>query len=392
VAWVTVRLINQGNWASLLLTRRPEETHFHLEGWAVVCLGHALTRLEQSCPQANGSRTTKLDASSGMRSGERARKCLKGVPEFAWCFTGCCSTAAPLADYSRVGRTGCARAWQNADQEPEELIIANPGAVDAMIQATVREVSTAARESGDTDGVWPMLHARSEAESIARLASDTPRRSQSLKAALLLPGSGHAAGMLALEGAEYATALPDVQNAERASARASEAAVAASAGDGQGGAEEEGMQLLATVGEKVALTAYQVATGAVAQSGAFDHLPEDYTGDDNAGKVPYMMTSWLLAMERAELDAKAALAQPPPEFPTREDEALEEWLQEKGGVMTSVAVAPIENKAGGMRGLVATAPLQEGTVILKVTLPRALSTDSPILQQLLGARLTHALV
>jgi hypothetical protein len=72
-------------------------------------------------------------------------------------------------------------------------------------------------------------------------------------------------------------------------------------------------------------------------------------------------------MERAELDAKAALAQPPPEFPTREDEALEEWLEEKGGEMTSVAVAPIENKAGGMRGLVATEPLEEGAVILKVT-------------------------
>jgi hypothetical protein len=38
-------------------------------------------------------------------------------------------------------------------------------------------------------------------------------------------------------------------------------------------------------GAQVAITAFQVATGAVAQSGAFDHLPDDFTGDDNAGKV-----------------------------------------------------------------------------------------------------------
>ena len=41
----------------------------------------------------------------------------------------------------------------------------------------------------------------------------------------------------------------------------------------------------------------------MAQSGAFGNLPDDY-GEVKDQRVPYMMTSWLLATEKAEQKQK----------------------------------------------------------------------------------------
>eukprot|EP00976_Prorocentrum_cordatum_P097185 1190892-Prorocentrum_minimum.AAC.6 len=48
---------------------------------------------------------------------------------------------------------------------------------------------------------------------------------------------------------------------------------------------------------------YQIASGAVVQSGAFQNLPEDYTGEDDEPTTPYMMMSWFLATEMSEAAA-----------------------------------------------------------------------------------------
>ncbi|KAK3247894.1 hypothetical protein CYMTET_42624 [Cymbomonas tetramitiformis] len=245
-------------------------------------------------------------------------------------------------------------------EENEEFIFDKPHVIEKMVQASVRQQH---QHGGD---VWENMNALADEEAIARVGQRDIRRRDGLKAALL-PG-----GMMAIEGAGLASsALPEAQSVDQGAAEGGATSDDTPLQPASAAKQEQLKGALAVVAEKLSEVAQQVSTGEVALAGAFSNLPEDYTGEDDSRPAPFMMTAWYLATQQAEsasVEVPAAAG-----FPTDEDQAFQEWFAENGGELSGVKYSEVRGKVGGMRGLLATADLQEDEPVVTVPLRACLS-------------------